>query len=367
MKIKKKVKIFFFNPYPAIGGVDTVIKKFINSLDLKHYEIEYLTLKKCSSKFNKSIIYTNLKRSSVLLSYFQIMKIISNDKNKNKIFFSLQYFTNIWTVLFLNKIKNTKIFLYEVNHLDELNNYKNLIEYIKKNIIKLLIKILYHKADLIAGNSKELSKDLSKYTKKKVYTLYNPCFYGFKKKTNIHNIHNIRRKINILNIARLDFQKDHYTLLKAISLTNIKTKIKLVLVGNGENFDKISNFAIRNKINLKIYKNEKKLNRFYSNADLYISTSLYEGLPTTMVEAASYNLPIISSNFRSGCKEILNNGKNGYIFKVKDYTQLANLIEKFFYNNKSFIKKTKNFRYSLEKFSYEKNIHIFKKLLHKLI
>ena len=179
---KQKTKIFFFNPYPAIGGVNTVIKKLINSLDLKYYKVEYITLKKCNYRFNKNIIYTNLNKNSVFLSYFKIIQLLSKNRNEKKIFFSLQYFTNIWTVLFLKRIKEVKIFLYEVNHLDELNNYKNPIELIKKNIIKFLIKVLYSRADLIAGNSEELSKDLSKYIKKKVYTLYNPCFYGFKKK-----------------------------------------------------------------------------------------------------------------------------------------------------------------------------------------
>ena len=360
---KQKTKIFFFNPYPAIGGVNTVIKKLINSLDLKYYKVEYITLKKCNYRFNKNIIYTNLNKNSVFLSYFKIIQLLSKNRNEKKIFFSLQYFTNIWTVLFLKRIKEVKIFLYEVNHLDELNNYKNPIELIKKNIIKFLIKVLYSRADLIAGNSEELSKDLSKYIKKKVYTLYNPCFYGFKKKINTNKLY---KKINILNIARLDFQKDHFTLLKAINIIENKKRIKLTLVGNGEYFEKIKKFASKNKINLKIFPNETELEKFYLKADLYISTSLYEGLPTTMIEAASYNLPIISSNFRSGCKEILNNGKNGHIFKVKDHVHLATLIKRFISDKKNFIKKTKNFKFSLKKFSYEDNIEIFKKLLIKL-
>ena len=363
LKIKKKTKIFFFNPYPTIGGVDTVIKRFINSLDSRFYEIEYLTLKKCNYKFNKKITFINLKKKSALLSYFKITQLLLKDKNQKKIFVSLQYFTNIWTVLFLKKIANVKIFLYEVNHLDELDNYKNPKEYIKKNIIKLFIKLFYPRADLIAGNSKELSNDLSKYIKKKVHTLYNPCFNGFKKKKNNNSN---GKKINILNIARLDFQKDHFTLLKAIKISKYKKRIKLILVGNGEYFNSIKDFATANKINLKIFTNETRLNKFYMKADLYISTSLYEGLPTTMVEAASYNLPIISSNFRSGCKEILNNGKNGYIFTVKDHVHLASLIEKFFNDKKSFIKKTKNFKYSLKKFSFNSNIQTFRKLLLKL-
>ncbi len=343
--------------------MDTVIKKFINCLDLKIYNVEYLTLKKNNYTFNKNITCTNLNKKSVFLSYFKIIKLLLRDKSDKKIFFSLQYFSNIWAVLFLKKLKKVKLFLYEVNHLDELSNYKNLGEFIKKNIIKIFIKALYSRADLIAGNSQELSNDLSKYIKKKVFTLYNPCFYGFKKKINENNL---PKKIHILNIARLDFQKNHQTLLKAINIIKSKNRIKLTLVGNGEYFSKIKKFANKNKIDIKIFPNETELRDFYLKADLFISTSLYEGLPTTMVEAASYNIPIISSNFRSGCKEILNNGKNGYIFKVKDHVQLAFLIESFINDKKKFIYKTKKFSVSLKKFSYKKNIEIFKKLLFTL-
>ena len=42
----KKIKIFLFNPYPSIGGVDTTIFRFINSLNLNKFEVEYLSLKK---------------------------------------------------------------------------------------------------------------------------------------------------------------------------------------------------------------------------------------------------------------------------------------------------------------------------------
>jgi len=363
MKIGKKTRVFFFNPYPAVGGVDTVLQKFINNIDLKYYNVEYITLKKSGLKFNKKIKYTNLKKNSTFLSYLKILKMLSINKNEKKIFFSLQYFNNIWAILFLRRLKNVKIFLYEVNHLDELSNYKNILEFIKKNIIKFFVKRLYYRADLIAGNSEELSKDLAIYIKKKVYTLYNPCFYGFIKKKFKKKL---KKKIEILNVARLDFQKDHYTLLRAINFTKIKHKIKLVLVGNGENLKQIKQFAFDNNIDLKVYENKTKLDSFYKSADLYISTSLYEGLPTTMVEAASHNLPIISSNFRSGSREILNKGKNGYMFKVKDYVALAILIEKFDIDQKSFINKTNKFKYSLNKFAYKKNIQIFKKLLFKL-
>ena len=37
-----------------------------------------------------------------------------------KKFFSMQYFVNIPVLIFLNKINNLKIFLYEINHLTSL-------------------------------------------------------------------------------------------------------------------------------------------------------------------------------------------------------------------------------------------------------
>ena len=335
---KNKIKIFFFNPYPSIGGLDTTLRKFINNLDLNNYDIEYLSLKKIKTKFNKNINYTILDKNSTFLSYFQIFNIVKNDIAKKKIFFSSQYFTNVWTVLFLKRIKRLKIFLYEVNHIDELNNHKNIKDYFKKKIIKFLVKIVYEKADIIAGNSSQLSSDLSKYINKKVTTLYNPCYYKTTKR--ISNSKNFK-KIKILNIARLDHQKDHLTLLKAINHSKIKDQIKLILVGDGPNKYMIKEYAKMNKIDVSVLTNKTKLDLFYLKSNLYISTSLYEGLPTTMVEAASYNLPIISSNFKSGPSEILNNGKGGFLFRIKNYAELTKLIEKFFLNQIYFIKKPK--------------------------
>ena len=45
-----KKKIYFFNPYPGVGGADTLIHRFINSINLKKYDVEYLTLKNKKNK-----------------------------------------------------------------------------------------------------------------------------------------------------------------------------------------------------------------------------------------------------------------------------------------------------------------------------
>ena len=179
---------------------------------------------------------------------------------------------------------------------------------------------------MIAANCEELSKDVSLMVRKKVETIYNPCFF---KIIQARTKKKITNKINILNIARFEHQKDHLTLLKAIQNSKIKNKIQLNLVGYGSQESVIKNYANKNNIDCKIYKNKTKLSYFYKSNDLFILTSVYEGLPTVMIEAASYCMPIISSKFKSGSVEILGNGKFGHMFPVGDYKLLAKLLNNF--------------------------------------
>ncbi len=361
--MKNKIKIFLYNPYPAIGGVDTTIKKFFQSLN-NNYKIEYITLKKTKKLKRSNVKYTVINSSSTFKSFFKICKIFKEDNHEKKFFFSIQYFVNIWSILFIKLFLKGKLFIYEVNHLNEFNYSNNVKEFIKKKIIKILIKILYRFPDIVASNSSELSHDLSKYINRKVHTLYNPSFKKIilRKKT-----YKSKDKINLLNISRFENQKDHFTLLKAINYSGIKDKINLVLVGYGANYKIIKNYVEKNKINAKFFINDEKLGKHYKKTNLYVCSSLYEGLPTTVIEAASYCLPIISSNFKSGSKEIFQNGKAGFIFKVRDFKKLSKILLQFYVNPKLFYKKELICRNNLGRFSVKKNTDLFKKLIIKLI
>lgn len=361
--MKKKIKIFLFNPYPAVGGVDTTIKRLLQSLD-NSFDIEYLSLKKTENFKQKNIKNRIIDSDSTLRGFFKIYKIFKNDKSEKKIFISFQYFVNIWSIIFIKLLLRGKIFIHEVNHLDEFRYFSNIKEYFKKKIIKVLVKILYRHADIIASNSNELSDNLSVYVGKKVNTLYNPCFKKIfpRKKTYKSN-----NKINILNISRFEDQKDHFTLLKAINHSKIKNKVNLTLVGYGKNYQEIKNYIKKNKIDAKIFINKTKLNKYYKNSHLYVCSSLYEGLPTTVIEAGSYCLPIVSSNFKSGSKEILKNGKAGFLFKVGDFRSLSKILTKFYSNPKTFYKKELICRKNLNRFSIKKNSLLFKRLINKLV
>ena len=85
-----------------------------------------------------------------------------------------------------------------------------------------------------------------------------------------------------------------------------------------------------------------------------------------MVEAASFCMPIISSKFKSGSKEILGNGKFGFLFKVGDYEHLSKLLNNFVKNPKLFYLKEKKCRKNLRQFLISSNLRKFNKLLGSL-
>jgi len=364
--LKKKIKIYFFHPYSGKGGADLSISRLINGLDSSIYDIDFISLNypKIKKKIFKNIKYKKINSNRVLFSFGKVKKIISEDKNyEKKIFISNQNFANVLSILFLKKINNLKIVLFERNHINELTFYNNTVDFVKKNIIKLLIKFFYRYADLVITNSKISSKDLKSFSNASVKTIYNPCFFKLHKRKKDNN-----KKQIILNVARFVDQKDHLTLLKGFKNAKSNKKFILYLVGYGEKNDEIKFFIKKNNLfNVKIFHNKHDLKEIYQKSNLFILTSKYEGFPNVIVEAASFRIPIISTNFKSGSSEILLNGKAGTIFKVGDHQKLSKLIDDFCSNKKKYLIKEKKCSVSLSRFSNLKIISLFNQTLLKLI
>ena len=86
-------------------------------------------------------------------------------------------------------------------------------------------------------NSLEFKKSFEKKFKIKVECIYNPfdkIFIRNKIKDKIKIRFFKKNYLNIVSVGRLTDQKDHITLLRAISLLRENFKIKLIIIGKGE-------------------------------------------------------------------------------------------------------------------------------------
>ena len=366
--MNNKIKIYIFHPYSMLGGADTSLSRLINNLDQNKYHINFITLKKNNLKLkeNNKIKIIKINSTRTIFSITKIRKILKNDKNKKfkkYIFLSNQNFANIISFFITFKLNWVKLCLIERNHLDEFKYNKSF----KNFLIKILIKFLYKYADKVIGISKKLSLDLKKLTKSEVQTIYNPAFdkdvYRLSKKNIFFK--KTTQKI-ILNIARLEKQKDHITLLRGFKESLKIIDSVLIIIGYGSQKKNVIEFIKENNLKEKVKLLDKVSNPhpYYKKANLFILTSLYEGFGNVLAEAAMFKVPIISTDCNSGPREILMNGKGGDLIKIYDYKDLSKkIISNLNHKNSKKIKLTKN---NLKRFTIKKNIDSYQKIFEEI-
>lgn len=84
---------------------------------------------------------------------------------------------------------------------------------------------------------------------------------------------------------------------------------------------KINKYHLQDKIIIHPF--SKNVYELYNNSSVFLFTSRYEGLPLVLMEAMSAGLPIISYDCKCGPKDIINDGKDGYIIPFGNQTLFA--------------------------------------------
>lgn len=99
-----------------------------------------------------------------------------------------------------------------------------------------------------------------------------------------------------------------------------------IMVGEGEDYDKIKLYISENKLADKILLTGKKggeeIASYLNASDLYIMGSYKEGWPTALMEAVACGVPVCATDF-SAVDEIIIEGVNGYIVRNRDEHQFA--------------------------------------------
>lgn len=130
---------------------------------------------------------------------------------------------------------------------------------------------------------------------------------------------NTSDKITIISVGRLSIQKNP-KLFNDIALEFIdNSNIQFIWCGDGE----LKSELTSSNIKCTGWIERKKLENYLANADIYLSTSLWEGLPLSVLEAMSIGLPIVLSNCIGNKDLVINNG-----FLYNDKIDCINNINK---------------------------------------
>ncbi len=173
--------------------------------------------------------------------------------------------------------------------------------------------------------------------------------------------------INIISVGRLSIQKGTEELIKLIDEINeqqLNNKVVWYIVGKGEEAAKVEALVARWK-NVKYlgYIENKFLPSILENMSLYISLSKGETFGYTIVEANTFEVPVISYDL-SGPRELVEQGKNGYL--AKDYEDFKRALIDFLEGDLHFTDVEKVVRDRLDaRIIYGKILKMFEEVYNK--
>jgi glycosyltransferase involved in cell wall biosynthesis len=132
----------------------------------------------------------------------------------------------------------------------------------------------------------------------------------------------------LLAVGRLAPQKDYGTLLRAFALVRSHCGLRLVILGEGPERDRLQDEATALGIAADVKMPGAVANPFpyMATARLFVMSSAWEGLPNVLMEALACGCPIVSTDCLSGPREILDGGSFGELVPVGDHTALAEAI-----------------------------------------
>jgi glycosyltransferase involved in cell wall biosynthesis len=202
---------------------------------------------------------------------------------------------------------------------------------LKSILLFYIFKYLCRIADRIVAVSKGVKSDFSEFYKipyEMIEVIYNPVIFNW-----TQHIRNARPKYSgpprlifvgrIVRLKRLELQ------IEALSILIKKIPgVTLIICGDSPDLqysDELVELANR----LGVYKNiefvgyQENVYSQLSRADYILLTSEYEGLPSVLIEALSVGVRVVACDCPNGPREILDNGRLGYLIPYDGLTAEA--------------------------------------------
>jgi len=316
------------------GGAERAYLELAYEFAKKDYHVEFVVMRLTGELLNeakKTFSIIDLQCSRLRNLPIALIRYFRKSQPKFMI-------TAMWPLTVIAPFSNffsnhfCKIIICEQNNLS--HQYQK-FGFIKKIAMRISMSLGYRLAYARVGVSKgvvAIISNLSGLQIKKFEVINNPVSqYKEPSSSSIMEVEKIwpcPPGTRIISVGSFKSQKNHQLLFNAIA--SIKNpNICLMLVGDGEDREKLKNLAKELKIETKIVfvGFQLDLSPFYKTSDLFVLSSNYEGFGNVIVEALCYGIPVVSTDCPYGPSEILDDGIYGTLVPVGDKEALANAIK----------------------------------------
>jgi L-malate glycosyltransferase len=177
-----------------------------------------------------------------------------------------------------------------------------------------LLAKCFHKVVAVSTDIRENLLEMSLFNKDTVETIHNGI--PLDGKSVIRN----RDTFVIGSCGRFVPVKDFPFMVEvAREIASRSDQIRFELAGDGPEWDTIrqlvNKYGLENRFHLRGFIEDTA--SFYSGLDLYLNTSVHEGIPMSVLEAMGQSVPVIAPDI-GGLSEMIEDGVEGYLVKDRD-------------------------------------------------
>jgi len=383
----KRILIFAAYFYPHVGGYEKIVYELSRRLVQNGYEIDILT---CNTE--KVLAYEELDSMHIYrlpcwnalnstypipkpcLTSFKILRRLLR-KNYDVIHTQTRFFITSFLGLIFAKLNRAPLMHteYGARHSIISNKVIDLISRAYDHSIGALIVRAARRNIGVSEAACEFLKHLGATNIQLVHDGIDTTIFKKKEDTNYRQKAGISKDAIVITfVGRLIYAKGVQDLISAFSrIKDTAPEVKLLIVGDGPYRAELENLAQQTDCHGSILflgqRNQDEVIDVLSATDIFVNPSYSEGLPTSVMEAASISIPIIATDV-GGTREIITTDKTGILIKAGDVGQLAEELCRLLANAELREKLGENARIFVErKFNWDKITGEYIKLYTSLV
>lgn len=343
---------FLISDITNFGGTQRVVSVLANNfIERLNLEVHIYSLQELGQRnnyeYNSRIIFHNIDHEFKLKNIFKILKKINSLNKEYKI--DLILGIGCYLSVFLPFLKNVKKIACEHNSYDIVS---------KKTMI--VRKIMYRFVDVIVSLTEE---DKEKYLRinRNTFVIPNPIPF----RINEELINNIERRNVVISVGSLNKRKGYDRLLKIWEKVEEKNdEFILEIYGDGEEKSNLIEQVKSMKLkNVRFMGNTSEIQNKLLKSKIFVMTSRKEGFPMVLLEAMTCGLPVVSFDIKTGPKEIIKDGIDGFLIPDNEINLFSDKLLYLIENTKIISKMSKEAVKNIRKYEIDNIIEKWKEMI----
>lgn len=188
-----------------------------------------------------------------------------------------------------------------------------------------LLSIFFDRTVVVSEEMRHALNGVYGFKRQRVFVIHNGIHIAEHHRTN----NNEKETVTIGSAGRF-FPVKNFLLFVDIAkvLINEECNVNFVLAGDGPERKllqkRVLDYGIEDRFTFAGH--QEDMDSFYTSINIYLNTSVHEGIPMSILEAMSYSLPVVAPEV-GGIPEIIQNGETGFLVSENDAKVFADKIK----------------------------------------